>query len=181
MVRKGRGLVCMNPLAYLEHWTTHPVGQVHVVLALLALILGPVIFLRRKGTVPHRIFGYAFVATMLIVNLSALTRYGLTGGPNFFHFAAAMSLATLLPAIYFAWRARLKRSPKAYVTHGILMCWAYFGLVMAFVAEAVTRQYPFLLHGDGAWVRFFFFLGVMMAVTGWWTNRMVRRHVIRKV
>lgn len=33
------------------------------------------------------------------------------------------------------------------------MCWAYFGLVMAFVAEAVT---------------------------GWWTNRMVRLHVIRR-
>lgn len=171
----------MNPLSFLEHWPAHPVGQVHVVLALLALILGPAIFLGRKGSVPHHILGYAFVATMLTVNLSALMLYGLTGGPNFFHFAAIMSLATLLPAIYFAWRARLKRSRGAFVTHGILMCWAYFGLVMAFVAEAVTRQFPFLLHGDGAWVRFFIFLGVLMAVAGWWTNRMVQRHVIRRV
>ena len=156
------------------------VGQVHLALALLALFLGPVVFAGRKGSVPHRVLGYVFVAAMLIVNLSALMLYGLTGGPNFFHFAAIMSLATLLPAIYFAWRARLKRSPRAFVAHGILMCWAYFGLVMAFVAEAVTRQLPFLLHGDGAWARFFIFLGVTMTVAGWWTNRMVQRHVVRR-
>ena len=170
----------MNPLLYLDHWATHPIGQLHVGMALLALVLGPIMFLRRKGTGSHRALGYVFVVAMLTANIAALTRYGLTGGFNFFHFAALMSLATLLPAIVFAWRARQRKSRNAYITHGILMCWAYFGLVMAFIAEAVTRQFPFLLHGEGAWIRFFIFLGALMLVAGWWTRRQVRRHVIRR-
>lgn len=164
---------------YFAHWTDNPVGQVHLFTAYTALVLGPVIFLNRKGTLPHRALGYVFVVSMLTVNLSALTRYGLTGGPNFFHLAALVSLTTLLAGVYNGWRARMRKSARAFVTHGIFMTWSYFGLVMAFVAEAVTRQFPFLLHGEGAWTRFFIFLGALILVTGWWTRGMIRRHVIR--
>lgn len=170
----------MEILSYLMHWTDHPVGQLHLGVAYLGLILGPVIFLRRKGTIPHRVMGYVFAFSMLTLNLSALTRYGLTGGPNFFHFAALVSLATIIPGLLYAWRSRARVSPRSHVAHGIFMTWAYFGLVMAFIAEAVTRQFPFLLNGEGAWGRFFAFLIPVMVAAAWWTNRMVRHHVIRR-
>jgi len=170
----------VNPFSYLEYWSTHPVGQLHVGMALLALVLGPVMFLRRKGTLSHRVIGYVFVVAMLVVNITALTRYGLTGGFNFFHVAAILSLATLLPAIAFAWRARLTNSRRAHITHGVLMSWTYFGLVMALVSETVTRKFPYLLHGEGAWMRFYIFLGLLVAVTGWATNRLVQRRVVHR-
>jgi uncharacterized membrane protein len=168
----------MEFVGYLFHWSDHPVGQLHLGTAYLAIILGPIVFLNRKGTTFHRIVGYLFVASMLTLNIAALTRYTLTGGFNFFHFAALASLATLIPGLYFGWQAHRRKSRGAYVTHGILMSWAYFGMMMAFIAESVTRQLPFLLHGENGWVRFFGFMIPVMALTAWWTNRQIRRHVI---
>jgi len=169
----------MEYISFIFNWTDHPVGQLHLFAAYLALATGPVVFFRRKGTLSHRILGYVFIISMLTLNVSALTRYTLTGSFNFFHFAALFSLATLIPGLVYAWRARMHKSPRAWMTHGILMSWAYFGLVMAFIAETVTRRFPFLLNGETAWFKFFAFLIPVMALTAWWTNRQVRRHVVR--
>ncbi|MCB1601760.1 MAG: DUF2306 domain-containing protein [Rhodanobacteraceae bacterium] len=165
---------------YLETWSHHPVGLLHVGLAMLALLTGPLLFLRRKGTRAHRVLGYGYVVAMVIANVAALARYGLTGGFNLFHAAALASLATLIPASYCAWRARVEASRGMRVAHGIFMSWTYFGLAIAFVAEFVTRRMPQLLHGDGAWIRFSVFLLLTMLLAGWMTQRLINLRILKR-
>lgn len=166
-------------LEYLYSWSSHPVGQLHVSLALLALLLGPVVFLGRKGTKTHRALGYLYVLAMLIMNITALARYGLTQSFNLFHAAALISLATLLPAWFCAWRASITGSKSLRIAHGIFMSWTYFGLVMALFAELVTRRFPSLLHGEGSWTRFGIWLGVTMLIAGVLVHRLIQARIVR--
>ena len=98
--------------------------QVHVTFALIALALGPAIVLRRKGDRPHRIAGRAFVTAMVLLNLSALTLYDLTGGPNLFHALALVSLATIAAGLSCVRRGDIPG-------HLTYMGWAYAGMIMA--------------------------------------------------
>jgi uncharacterized membrane protein len=114
-----------------------PFGLLHALFGLGALLLGLGVVLRRKGTAIHRRIGYAYVATMLLLNASALAIYDLYGGFGPFHVAALVSVATvgaaLIPAI--------TRRPKTgwLRLHAELMAWSYVGLVSAFFAEIAVR------------------------------------------
>jgi len=170
----------MDYVTYFFAWTNHPIGQVHLICAFAALITGPTIFFRRKGTRSHRWIGYVYFVSMVVLNIAALFSYRLTGGANLFHGAAVASMATIIPAIYYVWRFKRTRKRGHMIAHGMFMSWSYFGLVMAFISEIVTRQFPALLHGSGGWASFILFVGTLMALTGWWTNRQIRTHVIRR-
>lgn len=170
----------MEAIYVFFHWTDNPVGQIHLFAAYIAILAGPVVFLRRKGDLPHRVLGYIYFGAMLTLNVAALTRYTLTGSFNFFHFAALMSLLTILPGVWMAIRYKQTRSRVHLNAHGTFMSWSYFGLMMAFVSEMATRKFPFLLSGEYTWPKFFLFLAVVMSLTGWWTARQVRRHVPRR-
>lgn len=150
---------------YITGWYSNTTGAIHVYVALLALLCGPLAILLRKGSTAHRAAGLTYTAAMLTVNISALLKYDLTGSFNLFHAAALFSLATLLPAWLTIYRARTQRRPALYPVHGRLMAWSYFGLLMALVAEILTRQYPYMLHGDGGWMRFSTTLAIAMAAT----------------
>lgn len=158
-------------------WSQHPLGQLHVSFALTALVCGPLIFFSTKGTRAHRVIGWVYVAAMAILNLTALASYQLTGRFNFFHFAALASLATLAPATWFAVVARRSGNRSAMITHGILMSWSYFGLVAAFLSEIFTRALPFMLHGEGGWLRFGTALAIYLSIAGWWSARIIHRRV----
>ncbi|MEO0578019.1 MAG: DUF2306 domain-containing protein, partial [Pseudomonadota bacterium] len=103
-------------------WSDSWVGQGHFVLAAIALILGPLIFTQRKGTAMHRGFGYAYLTAMLVVNVTALTMYDMTRGPNLFHFFAVVSLGTITPGLIAILRGSL-------TSHYFFMSWSYFGLL----------------------------------------------------
>ncbi|MEO0974861.1 MAG: DUF2306 domain-containing protein, partial [Pseudomonadota bacterium] len=75
-------------------WADHWIGQAHLLLAIVALIAGPAIFLARKGTRTHRSLGIVYLVAMLVVNVSALTTYEMSGKPNLFHGFAVMSLSS---------------------------------------------------------------------------------------
>ncbi len=160
---------------YIFTWSDDTPGRFHLGFALTALATGPVIFLNKKGTLLHRVCGYVFILSMLAVNGTALTKYQFSGGFNFFHFAALMSLATLLPAIYYLFSALRLGRRNHLLFHGIFMVWTYFGLVMAAIAETVTRGFPYLLHGEGGWARFLVTLSIFMTVTGYFTYRLTQK------
>ncbi len=125
-------------LSFLE-WTGNPMGYGHMLAGLVSVAIGPVVFFRRKGTRSHRILGYIYVVLMLGVNVSALTMYDFTGGPNLFHVFAIISLGTITPGIFCAVRARMTGSPRAVEAHYYWMSWSYFGLLAAFVSQIGSR------------------------------------------
>ena len=125
----------LNPL----WWSESPIGLGHFFAALIALVIGPVSFLRRKGDRLHRLLGYTYVSVMAVVNVSALTMYELTGGPNLFHFFAALSLATIVPGVWCVLRARRTGRRELLISHYYFMSWSYFGLLAAFVSQVATQ------------------------------------------
>ncbi|MBI1393978.1 MAG: hypothetical protein GC152_14675 [Alphaproteobacteria bacterium] len=165
--------------SYFATWTDGWVGESHLIAGVSALISGALILLIRKGTPPHVLLGYGYLASMIALNATALIKYDLTGSPNLFHAAAIVSGLTLMAAYASAIVFRLTARPGAAAMHGIFMIWSYFGLVAAFVAEIVTRQFPFMLHGDGGWWRFTSALALFMAATALVTHRYAKAEVAR--
>ncbi len=123
------------------------IGPLHLVSAIAALVAGGWVLLRQKGTRNHRQVGYAYAASMLVLNVTALLIYRLTGSFGPFHVAALASLATLLAGIIPARR----RLPAAswLDRHYFFMAWSYLGLVAAAIAETSTRAVAVYIFDGG--------------------------------
>jgi uncharacterized membrane protein len=119
-------------------------GLFHTVVALLAMLFGAVVLLRPKGTQRHKQIGYAYVVSMVFLNVSAFGIYNFGGKPSLFHLFALISFATLLAGIIPAIR---KTSKQWYRKHFYFMSWSVVGLYCAFWAETGTR----LLNGKDFW------------------------------
>jgi uncharacterized membrane protein len=76
--------------------------QLHVITALLALALGTIQLVRRKGTPAHRALGYVWVALMLAVAISSFWITGLAGRGQFsaIHGLSVFTLAMLALSIW---------------------------------------------------------------------------------
>jgi len=138
-------------------------GWFHALFAILAIVLGPIIFLMKKGTVAHRFMGKLWMGSMLIVNIAAWLIYDLTGGLSFFHLMSLLNLAALLPSMWFIWRYGRSRNPVHLATHAKTISWAYFGLCAAGAAQIMTTMAPgFILRSwQGSLA-----LGVSIFITG---------------
>jgi uncharacterized membrane protein len=110
-------------------------GAAHFAAALVALALGALVLLERKGTPSHRAIGAGYVTAMLMTNLTALAIFRLTGRFGPFHALPLLSLATV------AWglRAVLRRRQGWLLTHYHCMAWSYVGLLAAAAAEIAVR------------------------------------------
>ena len=113
---------------------------VHVGAAVVALVLGAVVFAMRKGTIRHRAVGACYVGTLLLSNAVALTVTRSTGGFGPFHVLAIVSLCTLVVGLVPLWI--LPRGPRAIAVHGITMGFSYVGLVAAGLSQAVAQLVP---------------------------------------
>ena len=69
-------------------------GITHLAAAIVAMIVGAVVLLSRKGTYWHRCCGWLYVGAMAAVIVTALLIYDLFGGFGPFHVAALISAAT---------------------------------------------------------------------------------------
>jgi uncharacterized membrane protein len=112
-----------------------PIGWIHVAFALVALATGAVVLVRRKGTRPHRRWGWVYALCMFGLNLTAFSIYRLFGGFGPFHVAAVVSAVTLVGGITSA----LRRRPGWVARHYRWMTWSYVGLLAALVSEVGTR------------------------------------------
>lgn len=136
------------------------VGRIHLASAIVALVAGAWVVLRPKGTAIHRRMGWVYAASMLILNITALLIYRLTGSFGPFHIAAIVSLATLIAGIIPAWRR--KPADKWLDRHYFFMAYSYMGLLAATVAETATRV-PALRAFVGGPTRIFW--GVVIVVS----------------
>ena len=138
-----------------------PLGILHLSFALLALGVGAIVVLLRKGTRWHRTFGHLYFTMMLGVNLTALWIFELTGTINVFHIFAIASLAFLVGGIV----AVVARVPKRgwRELHASALSGSYIGLVAAAFAEIVSRVpgihfamgvalATFVVTGIGFWI-----------------------------
>ena len=112
------------------------IGIIHTAAAAAALLLGPSVFIRRKGTRLHKQLGYGYVVSMLVLNLTAFGLYGLFDGWGLFHWLAIVSLSTLLMGFVPVF---LKRPANWIDWHYFGMTWSYVGLAAAALAETLTR------------------------------------------
>ena len=110
-------------------------GMAHFTAALVAMALGAVLLCERKGTPTHRMIGVGYVLAMLVVNVTALCLYRLTGRFGPFHALALVSVAIVIGGIV----ATLLRRERWLHTHYYCMVWTYVGLLAAACAEALAR------------------------------------------
>lgn len=157
MSRTGRPAILAQPYSTMIGSTT---GLIHLTSSFLAMGVGAIIFLRPKAGALHRRLGYVYAASMLTVNVTALLIYRVTGGFNFFHAFALISLA----GVGLGLRHAITRRPKEtwLISHYYWMTWSYAGLMAAFVAESGTRMVLPFLRARGVE----FSMGLFWAVVG---------------
>jgi len=87
--------------------------QVHAFAAIAALVLGAIQFLAPKGTVPHRVLGYAWVVLMLVIAVSSfwIHEIRLLGPFSPIHFLSISTLI-LVPMAVVAARSKKSRSHR---------------------------------------------------------------------
>ena len=146
-------------------------GSLHLLAAGAALALGTAVAVSPKGTATHRAIGHSYLGAMVALNLTALLIYDLSGRWNLFHFAALVSLATIL----LGWRAARRRRPGWRLAHGTWMLWNYVGLLCATTSELVVRV-PGLVRGPAS---FGIAIGVASMLTAAVGGFLIHRAVAR--
>src|SRR5215831_16650523 len=111
--------------------------------------------MRHRRSAPSTI-GAGYVAAMVILNVSVLAVYRLTGHFEPFHALALLSLATVACRIISA----LRRRRGWLTTHDWSMAWSYLALLAAACSEIVVR----LLLRAGTLTRPLHIVGSGMAI-----------------
>lgn len=110
------------------------IGLVHTIFAVLAMFFGTIVLLNKKGTKNHKLSGYVYVISMLILNISAFCIYNF-GAISMFHFFALVSLITIAFGIISA----IRRTQNWLRRHFYFMSWSVVGLYCAFWTEIRVR------------------------------------------
>ena len=94
-----------------------PVMQLHAFAAMAAFALGVVQLSARKGTIPHRILGWTWVALMTVIAVSAFFIHELrVWGPwSPIHLLAIYTLIMLPLAVWHARRHAIERHRRAMI------------------------------------------------------------------
>lgn len=113
-----------------------PLGWVHAIACLIALAAGALAFGTRKGQARHVLAGRVYLASMLVLNLSALGIYRL--GVFFFPHMLAIATLVLVAVGWAAARAHWPR-PLWRNLHLSAMIGSYYMLIGGGVNEAFLR------------------------------------------
>lgn len=147
---------------------THgPLGAIHLISAFVTLAAGGWVLLIPKGTRWHRTLGHLYVASMIVLNATALGIYRLTGSFGPFHVFALIAFGTLIMAMA---TVLMRRPRKSWIeAHAGWMAGSYMGLAAAFVAETSTRLLmPWVAaryEGSTVWILFWSAVAVATAIT----------------
>lgn len=152
------------------------IGLVHTLAAAVAMLSGAIVLLRPKGGRIHRLIGYLYASSMILMLGTSFAMYRLTGSFNVLHGAAIFSTLTLSIGLKYA----ITRRPVGqwFIGHYHWMSWSYVGLIAAFFAELSTRvampylaaQFPGIEMGV-----FWLTVGLVSAFIVWIGGRWIRR------
>ena len=123
----------------MSHFT--PVVAVHVAAALLALGLGALVFLRRKGTATHGWMGRAWAGLMLVTAISTIWITGDDGKYSWIHGLSVFVALAVPLAVFYAMRGNIVR-------HRSLMTGLHIG---ALVVAGGFSLSPGRLLGKTVW------------------------------
>ncbi|MEK8027564.1 MAG: hypothetical protein RLY78_1951 [Pseudomonadota bacterium] len=124
--------------------------QIHLTCAVLALLLGPLALLARKGSPAHRGWGRIWVVAMVGASLSALAirdpRWAATGGLTPIHLLCVVALVGVAAGVRLALRGRIVAHRRT-----MLRTWVGACVVAGVFAFAPGRYLGDLLwhHGLG--------------------------------
>jgi uncharacterized membrane protein len=113
-----------------------PLGWVHSVACLVALAAGAYVFGTRKGTLRHRQVGWAYLVSMVVLNVTALGVYRL--GTFFFPHYLAIGCLVLIAIGWGAGRLIRRHGGWRYV-HLSAMILSYYVLIGGGVNEVFLR------------------------------------------
>lgn len=119
----------------MDNFVHSPIGLVHLIASLLALVMGTMVLTMRKGTRQHKQIGYAYLVFMAILIVTAFMIYNLFGKFGLFHYAAVFSTLTLTGGMV----PFIKKKPGYINQHFAFMFWSVIGLYAAFASEILTR------------------------------------------
>lgn len=153
-----------------------PLGSVHFVASLVAIVAGLVVLRLPKGTRWHRTWGHLYVWAMACTVLTSLFLFNLTGRLTPFHVAAVVGGVTVAMGL---WTVLARRPRKEWIrAHAMWMTWSYVGLMAAFTSETLTRfvmpALEPLLDGSAIWRAFWVVVAAASFGTGaagWWLIR----------
>ena len=99
-------MMTLSPLLY----AAHPIPA-HAFLAFIALLLGVMQLLGKKGTVGHRIIGYIWCGMMFMVAITSFFIHELRLWEMFspIHILSMLTIVTIILAIYYARIKNIKR------------------------------------------------------------------------
>lgn len=137
-------------------------GLIHLVASFAAMASGIYVFASPKGGQKHRRIGYTYVASMVILNVTAFMIYRLYGKFGLFHWLSIVSSLTIIAGMY----PILTKKGKNYVSnHFSFMYWSVIGLYAAFMAEIFSRLPKFILTQSGEpMVVFYKLVGIATAL-----------------
>ena len=123
----------------INNWIHSITGGIHVITSIIGLLSGAYILVTKKGTAIHKIIGYVFTISLLIVNISALFIYDFNNGKaSVFHYLIIVSLFFLLFGILPMLKKR--RTQRRINNHIIGMNGAAIGLWAAGATEYFVRE-----------------------------------------
>jgi len=146
-----------------------PIGLLHLISALLAVVTGSIVLLNAKGGAVHKRIGYVYVASMVVLNVTSFMIYRLFGTFGPFHILAIFSSVSILGGmvpVLFRHRVR-----DWLIWHYYFMNWSVVGLYAAFWAETLTRTLPMR--------QFWPIVAVATAVTTGIGGYLIRRNTVR--
>jgi uncharacterized membrane protein len=109
-----------------------PIIQLHIATALIAIALGPVVLLRKKGTPLHKLFGRLWVLDMLAVAISSFWIKS-NGQFSWIHLLSLWIALSLPAAVVFIRLGNVR-------VHQRIMVGGYIGLVVAGVFTALPSR-----------------------------------------
>lgn len=139
-----------------------PVGFIHLIAALVAMVSGIWVLLIPKGDLKHKKIGYIYLAGMAVLNTTAFMIYSLYGYFGIFHWMAVLSSLTLLAGMV---PILSNRTSNPIGTHLTYMYWSVVGLYAAFMAEVFSRLPKIVLDAQGKPTYVFYnFIGIAIGI-----------------
>ena len=124
----------------MNNFVHSPLGLIHIVSAVVAMIAGAIVLLNQKTTRFHKRTGYVYVGSMVILNATAFLIYHLFGRFGPFHVAAVFSTVSILGGMVPMF---FRRQITGWLHwHYFFINWSVVGLYAAFWAETLVRLVP---------------------------------------